>query len=167
MIKFSASNEWYKLAAESETDILDIYTGPPTLPASCTIENSTEEKKDIKKIRKIEGFTKLLKMLRLKKGFSVEKLALKINADIEEIILFENQAGYKPSPRTLIALANFHKIPKNIFLQLSGALTTIENKEIENEITKFAAQSKSFETLTSEEKKLLNEIIKILSNYKE
>lgn len=164
MIKFTASNKWYELAAKSETDILDISAGCSTLSTSQTSERefSSFKEQDLPQLRRREGFSTLLRQLRLSKGLSVEALASKLDIDVQEIILLERQVGYKASPRSLVALADYYKIPTKIFLQIGGAIKNID-PDMEQEMIRYAAESESFEKLTSEEKKLLNRTVKIIS----
>lgn len=166
MIKFSATNKWYELAAESESGVPAISAGPSCVTISPSLASEVALKRDIREIRKLEGFSTLLKMLRLERKLTIEKLALKLDVDINELVLLERQVGYKATPRTLVALAEFYDIPKYVFLQLVGALK-IQNDVIKEEMIRFAAESESFEKLSKEEKKLLNRIIEVISKVKE
>lgn len=165
MIKFMATNKWYELAAESETNVSHISAGPSDLSISGLLGKDVILKKDIREIRRLEGFSTLLKMLRLKNKLSVNDLASKLDLDIDEVLLLERQVGYKASPRTLVTLANFYNIPTKVFLQLIGALK-VKNDIIEEEMIQFAAKSEAFEKLNNDEKKLLNRVVKIISNIK-
>lgn len=165
MIKFKATNKWYELAAESEAGISHISAGPSDLSISGLLGNDVILKKNIREIRRLEGVSTLLKMLRLKNKLSVDDLASKLDLDVDEVVLLERQVGYKASPRTLVALAKFYDIPTQVFLQLIGA-SKVKNDVIEEEMIRFAAESEAFEKLTSEEKKLLNRVVKIISNIK-
>lgn len=160
MIKFVATKKWYTDAAKSETDILDISAGPSTLSVSNTPNLTSKD--DLMQIRKLEGFATLLRMLRLNKGLSVEKLALEIKADVREIILLERQVGYKAKPKTLAALAMFYNIPKKPFLQISNTEKNIDS-EMDHVVIRFVTESESFEKLTTQEKNLLNRTIGIIS----
>jgi transcriptional regulator with XRE-family HTH domain len=163
MIKFAATNKWYELAAQSETNILDVSAGSSTLSVTGAAEPIPVT--NIKQIRKLEGFSTLLRMLRLNKGFSIEKLASKINVEIKELVLLERQAGYKANPRTLVALANFYNIPIKRFLQISGAIKATD-AEMEDEVIRFAAESELLEKLTAQEKSLLSRTMGIISKAK-
>ena len=161
MINFSATKKWYELAAQSEADVVDISAGPSTLSISNV--TVTESMKNIKQIRKLEGFSTLLKMLRLNKGLSFEKLSFQINVNIEELILLEKQVGYKSSTTTLLALARFYSLPEKLLLQIGDA-TNVSNSKIDEEVIRFAAESESVEKLSPQEKYLLDRTIEIISS---
>lgn len=161
MINFSATKKWYELAARSEADVVDISAGPSTLSISGV--TVTEPMKNIKQIRKLEGFSTLLKMLRLNKGLSFEKLSFQINVHIEELILLEKQVGYKSSATTLLALARFYSLPEKLFLQI-GDTTHVSNSKLDEEVIRFAAESESVEKLSPQEKHLLDRTIEIISS---
>jgi len=159
MIKLSASKKWFLDAASKEESAENMSAG-----SSFLVSNKSQdvvELKDLSEIRRNEGFSNLLRMLRLNAGLSYEKLAKKINANIEELILIERQAGYRASPRTLVSLANFYKIPTSKLLQIGGAVKNIDEK-LNDEVIRFAAESESFDKLTKEEKKLLQKIVKAI-----
>ena len=108
-----------------------------------------------------EGFSTFLRMLRLNANLRYEDLAQKINVNHDELRTLEKSIGYTAEPRTLVALANFFKIPTQEFLQIGAALQSID-AQIDKEVTRFAAESESFEQLTKKEKELLQRIVKIL-----
>lgn len=158
MIKFSASKQWYRQIASVEAEVEEMSAG-----ASFLIKKDIQEEKlSLKETRLGEGFSTLLRMLRLEAGLSFEKLSKKINANIQELILLEKQVGYKASPRTLVALSELYKIPSKSFLKIGGALKNTDQK-LDDEVIRFAAESESFDRLTKEEKILLQKIIKTLA----
>lgn len=163
MIKFTATNKWYELAAESEAGVSHLSAGPSDLSISGLLGNDVVLKKDIREIRRLERFSILLKMLRLNSKLSVNDLASKLDLDVDEIIFLERQVGSRASPRTLVVLAKFYGIPAQVFLQLIGA-SKAKNDVIEEEMIRFAAESESFEKLTSREKKRLNRVVKVISH---
>lgn len=160
MIKFTASEKWYRQVSSIESEVKEMSAG-----ASFLVKKGSYEEKshlnNLKKLRRDEGFSTLLRMLRLQAGLTYEKLSKKIDTSIQELILLEKQVGYKASPRTLVALSGLYNIPSKNFLQIGGALANI-NRKLDEEVTKFAAESESFDKLTKEEKKLLQKIVKIL-----
>ena len=157
MIKFSASKQWYHQIASIEAEVEEISAGATFLIK----KDIQEETLNLNKIRLKEGFSALLRMLRLKAGLSFEKLSKKIDTNIQELILLEKQAGYQANPRTLTALAKLYKIPPKNFLQIGGVLQNTDQK-LDEEVIKFAAKSESFDKLTKEEKILLQKMIKTL-----
>ena len=164
MIKFKASDQWYKLAASQESELAFSTNGRALFNKSKSREVIREESlvnKDHKKTMRREGFSNFLRMLRLNANLRYEELAKKISVNPDELRTLEKSIGHTAEPRTLVALANFFKIPTQKFLQIGGVLKDIDVC-IEQEVTKFAAESESFEQLTQKEKELLQRIIKIL-----
>lgn len=159
MIKFTATDKWYKRAASEESGVFCMSAGDPNLFVD--VVRPREEAECLNDFRRAEGFSTLLRMLRLDLNLTFEKLSKKTDIELEELVRLEKQAGYKASPRTLITLAHFYKIPNGKFLEMSGAVKAPRSKAAQ-EVTSFAAKSESFDKLTKEEKKLLQKIIKII-----
>lgn len=162
MLKFPTTPKWYKLAAQREDRAQDILAGPSSFSESAIKSQDDVNVKDIRQIRKLEGYSMLLRKLRVDKKLSVDALARKIDVEAAELILLESRAGYRANPRTMSALADFYDLSLKKLLQLGGFSKEVD-QEAENAMINFAAESESFEKLSNEEKKLLNEIVKILA----
>jgi transcriptional regulator with XRE-family HTH domain len=108
-----------------------------------------------------QAFHLFLQMLRRERGFTVAELAQKTEIDKAEIVAMERNAGYRPSPLTLHKLSKFYAIPERRFLVLAGAVKDVP-RDISEQASKFAAQSESFAKLTKEEKRVLDEFVKVL-----
>lgn len=161
MIKFEASDAWYRKAASQEEKVDSVMCGSEYLDSDDEFRPESLLH-DVRKLRRGEGFATLLRMLRLERRYSYKVLAEKIQVKEEELILLEKQVGFVAHPRTLSKLASFYKIDSGKFLQMSGAFREIDAR-LDDEVVKFAAESESFDKLTKEEKRLLNRLIKFIS----
>ena len=108
-----------------------------------------------------EAFRLFVELLRRKHKLTVDELAHRAEIDRGEIIAMERNSGYRPSPRTLYKLSHFYEIPEHQFLVLAGAVEDVP-ESFRGEASRFAARSESFATLTSEEKKALDDFMKFL-----
>ena len=75
----------------------------------------------------------------------------------------ERNPGYRPSPLTLHKLSRFYDIPEKRLLVLAGAVRDVPQAFCE-QASRFAAQSESFANLTAEEKKALDEFMRVLKS---
>jgi hypothetical protein len=107
------------------------------------------------------GFSSLMAILRRSKDMEIPELALSAQVNPKELARVESEPGYIPSPRTIVQLEGFFRLPADTLGRLSGAVTK-GSDAFEGDLLKFAACSKGMGKLTSEEKKLLNEFVKHL-----
>lgn len=163
MFRFPNKPKWYQMAAKVESEFSDLSAGPSGLSNHFLKNETSIDVKDIRQVRKLEGYAILLRKLRVSRSLTIEKLAAKINVDPGELILLESRAGFKASLRTISLLAEFYEIPLKKLLQLSGAAKDLD-EETEDAVIRFAADSESFERLSRDEKKSLNHLVKILSD---
>lgn len=149
MNKFNISVEDLKLldAIEQDYEVLAGFA-----------EDVYEEKDETIKY----SFNIFIKKLRLNKGLTIGELSLKINLTESTLLELEKNSNSKPSPNTLLKISNFYDIPMSALLQIVGAVRI--DDDLKNGVVKFAAESESFEKLTSEEKVLLNDIVKIIKD---
>ena len=108
-----------------------------------------------------QAFHLFVQMLRREKGFTVAELSTKTEIDKTEILAMERNPGYRPSPLTLHKLSKFYSLPEQKLLVLAGAVKDIP-QAFSEQASRFAAQSESFAKLTKEEKKVLDEFVKVL-----
>ncbi len=106
-------------------------------------------------------FQVLVRKLRIKHDLSVESLAKKLDVNEEEILELERNCQFRPTPLLLYKLSNFFDIPQQKLNFLAGATKEIP-PEFSIEASRFAAQSESFEKLTQEEKRILDEFVTFL-----
>jgi transcriptional regulator with XRE-family HTH domain len=168
MFKFQATDNWYKMAAIEEADY-EISAGPEIFPF--TTQKSDDGNSgggsaiDNQQIASLQvGFRIFMRKLRMSAGLTLPILAEKADIELEQLLLIEQQVGYKPYPRTLNQLAKFYDLPLSVLMQMVGSTKKID-RNIEENVVRFAAESESFEKLTNEEKKTLNQLVKVLRDY--
>ncbi len=106
------------------------------------------------------GFQQFLQFLRRRNGLTVDDLSRKTGIDRAELVGME-QRGTIPEPVVLHHLSKFFKVPAQQMLRLAG-LVRDRDEDFERHASKFAAQSESFDTLTREERKALDEFLAYL-----
>jgi transcriptional regulator with XRE-family HTH domain len=107
------------------------------------------------------AFRELLRGLRKKTGMKIDEFAGQSGIDREEVLRMERNGCYRPSPLALQKLSKFYGIPQGRLAVLAGAVRTVP-AELEQEVSRFAAQSESFAKLTPEEQLTLDEFVKFL-----
>ena len=108
-------------------------------------------------------FGQFIAMLRVKKGWSVERLAAKAKIDEEEISQIEADTGYEPKPRTVTQLADvFGILPKS--LARLASLTRKTDERIVEGAVRFAACGKDMHKLTSEQRRAINQFVALLNS---
>ncbi|MBD3291244.1 helix-turn-helix domain-containing protein [candidate division KSB1 bacterium] len=107
------------------------------------------------------AFQTLIKLLRKKSGFDVEQFARKIGVEKDEIIELEQNISHRPTPRVLYRLSQIFKIPQEKLNFLAGAIKEIP-QNLQIHASQFAAQSDSFDKLTDDQKRLVDEFVKFL-----
>lgn len=106
------------------------------------------------------AFQQFLQFLRRRKGLTLDDLARKTGIDRADLAGME-QRGMVPEPLVLHHLSKFFDVPVQQMLRLAG-LVGDRNEEFARHESRFAAQSESFDTLTHEEKKALDEFLAYL-----
>jgi transcriptional regulator with XRE-family HTH domain len=109
-----------------------------------------------------KGLNSLLIMLRRRDNIDESELAIKANVDEEEVRRIEYDSGYLPSPRTIYNLEQAFSLPAGVLAKLSGAIKP-NSPTMEERVTQFAANAKSIGKLSKEERQLLNEFVKFLT----
>jgi transcriptional regulator with XRE-family HTH domain len=107
------------------------------------------------------AFRELLRGLRKKTGMKIDEFASKSGIDQEEVLRMERNGCYRPTPLALHKLSKFYGIPQRRLAVLAGAVRNVP-AELEQEVSRFAAQSESFAKLTPEEQQILDEFVKFL-----
>jgi DNA-binding XRE family transcriptional regulator len=107
------------------------------------------------------AFHLCMQMLRRKRKLTIVTLAAKTSIDRNELIAMERNPGYCPSPLALHKLSRFYGIPEQRMLVLVGAVKDVP-RNLSEQASRFAAQSESFANLTAEEKKALDDFMKVL-----
>ena len=109
------------------------------------------------------GLQTLVSLLRRKKGLSEEELAESARVDLDEVKRIELDSDFTPSPRTIYQLERFFELEPRTLALISGSITA-HSSEFTEGVLQFAAHSKEIGKLNREEKKLLNEFVRFLSD---
>jgi hypothetical protein len=144
-------------AREAWTKALSENIGNAVHLADSHSTKSTREPNSVQR-----GFSSLMAILRRSKDMEIPELALSAQVNPKELTRVESEPGYIPSPRTIVQLESFFRLPKDTLSRLSGAVTK-GSDAFQGDLLKFAACSKGMGKLTSEEKKLLNAFVKHLA----
>lgn len=105
------------------------------------------------------AFLLFLRMLRRRKGLSLDQLSKRAGIDRAELLAIEWNNGYRPTPLTLHKLGEFYGIPQRKLAALAGA---VRDDAVSERASRFAAQSESFAKLTREEQVVVDEFVKFL-----
>ncbi|MDP4194850.1 MAG: helix-turn-helix transcriptional regulator [Bacteroidota bacterium] len=162
MFKLNPSIRWYDKYVKGDEKPEDISAGAFFIPVRFLEDNVDEDVEQEVKILKY-SFSILMNKLRISKNLSLEQLSQKIEVDFMELFQIEKDPLFKPHLRTIWQLAEFYKIPYKALAQVAGAINT--NEKLKEDLVKYAAKSSSFEKLTKEEKKQLDEIVKIIKEF--
>jgi transcriptional regulator with XRE-family HTH domain len=108
-------------------------------------------------------FQKLLYLSRRKRGWTVEKAAEQIGIEAAELYALERSENYKPSPFILFKLSSTYEIPQEKLAVLIGAFKQVPD-ELKKEASKFVAKSDSFDKISADERRLVDDFIKLLKH---
>lgn len=108
-------------------------------------------------------FQKLLYLSRRKRGWTVEKAAEQIGIEAAELYALERSENYKPSPFVLFKLSSTYEIPQEKLAVLIGAFKQVPD-ELKKEASKFVAKSDSFDKISADERRLVDDFIKLLKH---
>jgi transcriptional regulator with XRE-family HTH domain len=106
-------------------------------------------------------FQKLLYLCRRKRGWSVEEAAEHIGIEADELYSLERSERYKPSSSVLYKISKTYEIPQEKLAVLIGAFKRVP-LELAEEAARFVADSDSCDRLTADEKRLMDDFIKLL-----
>lgn len=109
------------------------------------------------------GLGALLQLLRRRDQLSVDELAGRARVDAAELRGIESDATCDPNPRTIVQLEQYFKLPARTLVILSGAVRVDDG--VRAEAVRFAASSKNISALSQEERKLMNQFVKILREH--
>ena len=107
------------------------------------------------------AFSILMHKLRLERKLTVEQLSHELDVESDQLVKIEKSAGFKPPSRTLQKLAGFYKLPIRALVQMAGAVKKVDPLLARNAV-QFAAKSESFEHLNRDERKLLDQFVKLV-----
>lgn len=110
-------------------------------------------------------FGRFVRLMRRRKGLTVEKLAEDADVEVTELVDIEDDARHKPEPRTVYQLAQFFKVPESNLLQIAG-LTSPRDTKLFDEAIRFAARSDPVVELTPDERLALEAFVAVLNEQK-
>ncbi len=102
-------------------------------------------------------FHQFVHLLRRRRGLTVGGLAKKTGIAADQLAAME-QGNNAPEPVVLQHLSEFYDVPVQQMLRVAGVIRDRDDRFVEH-ASKFAAQSESFDKLTREEKKALDEFL--------
>ena len=152
-MKFAISREWCAEKAKAEAGA-EISAGLPSIAPVF----SGEEGYAFAPYDSRETFGRFVHLSRRRLKFSREALAEKAGIALAELRNIEEDAGYKPAPRTICQLAGIFKVDQEKLMALSG-LTQPENTARVEEAAPHIARSDSPEDLNDQELTLLEEMV--------
>jgi transcriptional regulator with XRE-family HTH domain len=106
-------------------------------------------------------FREVIRNLRRDRGLTTDQLAKKLDIDRKGIISMEQSSTYRPSPLMLFKLSKFYGVSQRKLAELAGFVTKV-NDQMREQASRFAAQSDSFDNLTSDEKRTLDDFVRFL-----
>lgn len=158
--------DWLRKKIETEPE-LEIEAGIPTfllqnLDAFLPKDVVPVEGEGSQQTREVRhAFGVLVRMLRLEASMDIAQLAETARVMAEEIEQIERDVDTVVRPRTVHKLAKVFRIEPKQMAILSGSMTA-SDRELTDEVVKFAAKSDGVSRLNAEEQKILNGFISFL-----
>lgn len=106
------------------------------------------------------GLGVLLLLLRRREGLSIADLARNAEVDAAELVNIEQDPAFNPNPRTIYQLEQYFNLPDRSLVALSDAVEV--NDDVRQEVVRFAASSEDLSSLTTTQRKHLNQFVKFL-----
>lgn len=104
----------------------------------------------------------LVTLWRREQGLSPEALAQRADVDVAEIVSVERAEPVALAPRSVWKLAGTMGVPAERLMVLAGLATSSDSGFQQNAV-RFAAKSESIQRLSPEDKRALNEFVKLLA----
>jgi transcriptional regulator with XRE-family HTH domain len=161
-MRFERSKEWWLSRSRAEPD-MPISAGMAVpdsedvhpLGAKCPPEAADAEMP--------ARFSEFVHLLRRRQGLSIEEFADKVNIDVQEAQVLEEDAFYCPEPRTIFYISKAFNLSQSALNEYVGLTIANDFEGVEGQ-QRFAARSESRTHLDSEELALLNAIVAALEN---
>lgn len=119
----------------------------------------TAEDPDMETLR--YAFQTTVRNLRRSRMWTVEDLARRLGVDDTEILAMERYLGYRPTPLVIHKLSQLYGVVEQKLAALAGAFADIPS-DIQQSASRFAAQSESLALLSEDEKRILDDFVKLL-----
>lgn len=110
------------------------------------------------------AFGTLVQLWRIDQKMTQDRLAEVAGIDLDEVESIEADGTYKPEPQAVCSLAHVMKVPELKLLELSGNVTHHDPDFVEYSLA-FAANAKQWQTLSKEQRRLLQQYLKYLSEH--
>jgi transcriptional regulator with XRE-family HTH domain len=172
-MKMRFTNEWLRRRIERDADV-DTEAGLPIIKIDVLNAFVPEKVRHQAPFPVAAGsaqpqptvlFGRLLRQLRRRDNLQLPQLALEVRVPEPELRALEEGGGVALRPRTIHQLATFFKISPQALLALSPAAAE-RDPELDNAAVRFAASSDDLAKLSRDERKSLNEFVKLLSEYR-
>lgn len=108
------------------------------------------------------AFGRFIRLMRRRRGVSVEQLATEADLDARELLIIEDDVHYLPEPRTVFRLALTFRVSQQLLMQLAG-LAVACDPHLRQEAVRFAARSEPVQKLTPEQNAALEAFVAVLS----
>lgn len=118
-------------------------------PSISTAEAPTESK---------VAFSRLVELMRRKRGLTVEQLADACGIEVSEVISIEDEVLSGIGPRTVYQLAKCFNVSDSKLMQIAG-LKQVQSPSLAAQSLRFAARSNSMASLTKEEREALDQFV--------
>ena len=158
-MKLVRSKEWWMARARREGDaavgagLLAFDPVPNERPAAAQAETAEENR---------IAFGKFVRLMRRRRGLSMEKLAEQADIDASELLVIESGSTHLPGARTVFKLAQVFDVSQPRLMELAG-LATANDVGLREEAVRFAARSEALHKLTPEESAVLDSFVAVLS----
>ena len=168
-MKMLVNSEWLRKKIGVEPEGIDCEAGIPVeslqsirmfFPSNVTAFVSHVDEQRILQMKSAFGL--MIKQLRLRDSLTIELLAEKADVQVEELENIECDPHYQARPRTVSKLAGTFGVSLPKMMELSG-VANVGDDTLTDEALKFAAKSNGVSSLNNEEKKVLNEFVKMLN----
>jgi transcriptional regulator with XRE-family HTH domain len=160
-MRLERSKDWWMARARREGDAA---VGAGLL----AFDPAPEERPSTAQAAAIEdtriAFGKFVKLMRRRRGYTMEQLAEAADLDASELLVIEDDVHYVPEPRTVFKLAQTFEVSQRRLMQLAG-LAAANDAGLRQEAVRFAARSESVQKLTPEEASALEAFVAILSEH--
>jgi transcriptional regulator with XRE-family HTH domain len=161
------TNEWLHRRIEHDAD-LDTDAGMPITKVDVLkafVPEATERSVPRPATAQVGPLLgRLLRQLRRRESLDLPRLAVEVRVPEAELRALEEGTGVVPRPRTIYQLATFYKVSSRALLMLSPAAAE-RDPGLDDAAVRFAASSDDLSKLSRDERKSLNEFIKLLSDY--
>jgi transcriptional regulator with XRE-family HTH domain len=154
-MKLERSKAWWISKAAQEGDSPISAGGGAIGDVSHAPANADEER---------IAFGMFVRLMRRRKGMSVERLAEEAQLDVSEILIIEDDHHHVPEPRTVFQLARTFQVAPKRLMQLAG-LASANDDRLRKEAIRFAARAESVEKLTPDQKAALEAFVAVLAEH--